>query len=94
MSQPTVLLSAFADEAANSKTIVEQFSSLAALGLQYYSPRFLDLEGTGKVEHVTELSDAGFETAGKTTTGIRSLGLQHRLADRQGETARSAGHIP
>ncbi len=61
MSQPTVLLSAFADEAANSKSIVEQFSSLAALGLQYYSPRFLDLEGTGKVEHVTELSDAGFE---------------------------------
>lgn len=58
MSKPTVILSAFADEAANSKTVVEQFASLAALGLQYYSPRFLDLTAGGNVKHVTELSAA------------------------------------
>lgn len=51
----SIILSAFADEAANSKTAVEQLSVLAALGLQYYSPRFIDVTGTGKVKHVTEL---------------------------------------
>ncbi len=56
--KPSILLSAFADEAANTKTVVEQFSSLAALGLQYYSPRFLDLTSGGNVKHVTELNEA------------------------------------
>src|SRR5690242_6887611 len=51
----SIILSAFADEAANSKTAVEQLSVLAALGLQYYSPRFIDVTGAGKVKHVTEL---------------------------------------
>jgi len=56
MSGPaSIVLSAFADEAANSKTAVEQFSALAALGLEYYSPRFVDVSGAGKVKHVTEL---------------------------------------
>ena len=55
---PSIILSAFADEAANSKTAVEQLSALAAIGLKYYSPRFVDLTGAGKVKHVTEL-DAG-----------------------------------
>lgn len=54
-AKPTIILSAFADEAANSKTAIEQFSALAALGLQYYSPRFIDVTGAGKVKHVTEL---------------------------------------
>jgi sugar phosphate isomerase/epimerase len=54
-SRPAIILSAFADEAANSKTAVEQLSALAALGLQYYSPRFVDVTGSGKVKHVTEL---------------------------------------
>lgn len=53
--QPQIILSAFADEAANSKTAVEQFASLSALGLSYYSPRFIDVRGTGQVKHVTEL---------------------------------------
>jgi sugar phosphate isomerase/epimerase len=53
----SVLLSAFADEAAYSKTAREQFAVLAALGLSYYSPRFVDVHGTGQVKHVTELSD-------------------------------------
>lgn len=54
---PTVLLSAFADEAANSKTAREQLSVLAALGLSHYSPRFVDVTGQGTVKHVVELSD-------------------------------------
>lgn len=57
MSQnPKVILSAFADEAANSKTALEQFSALAAIGLKHYSPRFVDVTGEGKVEHVCDLS--------------------------------------
>ena len=54
-NHPSVILSAFADEAANSKTAVEQLSVIAALGLRYYSPRFVDVSGSHKVKHVTEL---------------------------------------
>lgn len=54
-TRPTIVLSAFADEAANSKTAVEQLSVLAALGLRYYSPRFVDVAGSNRVKHVTEL---------------------------------------
>jgi sugar phosphate isomerase/epimerase len=50
-----VVLSAFADECANRKTAVEQLSVLAALGLKWYSPRFVDVTGAGKVEHVCDL---------------------------------------
>lgn len=56
--RPAIILSAFADEAANTKTAVEQFAVLAAIGLQYYSPRFVDVTGAGQVKHVTELSEA------------------------------------
>src|SRR5512143_3459376 len=41
--QASVILSGFADEAANNKTAVEQFAAVAALGLQYYSIRFIDV---------------------------------------------------
>jgi sugar phosphate isomerase/epimerase len=54
---PAIILSAFADEGANTKSVVEQFAALAACGLQYYSPRFIDVRGTGQVQHVTELDD-------------------------------------
>lgn len=40
--KPQVILSAFADEAANQKTALQQFAALAALGLEYYSIRFID----------------------------------------------------
>ena len=40
---PQVILSGFADEAANQKTAVQQFAAFAALGLQYYSLRFIDV---------------------------------------------------
>ena len=53
-NSPRVILSGFADEAANHKTAVEQFAAFAALGLQYYSIRFIDV-GTG-IKNVMELS--------------------------------------
>jgi sugar phosphate isomerase/epimerase len=50
-----VILSGFADEAANSKTAIEQVSVFAALGFEYYSLRFVDL-GSG-VKNVMALDD-------------------------------------
>ena len=55
---PAVLLSAFADEAANHKTALEQFAALAALGLKWYSPRFVAVEAGDEVSHVVDLPPA------------------------------------
>jgi sugar phosphate isomerase/epimerase len=52
--RPQVVLSGFADEAANHKTAVEQFAAFAALGLQYYSLRFVDVGGG--VKNVLDLT--------------------------------------
>src|SRR6188472_3888149 len=52
--QPSVILSGFADEAANQKTAEQQFSAFAALGLQFYSIRFIDA-GNG-VKNVMQLN--------------------------------------
>ena len=48
--RPNVILSGFADEAADKKdkTAVQQFTAFAALGLQYYSIRFIDVGGGTK----------------------------------------------
>ena len=63
---PQVTLSGFADEAANQKTAVQQFAAFAALGLQFYSLRFIDAgEGVKNVmaltkteiQHVRHLED-------------------------------------
>ena len=54
MAQSRVLLSALADEASFHCTAVEQFTALAALGLEYYSLRFIDV-GKG-VKNVMKLS--------------------------------------
>lgn len=51
---PPVLLSGFADEAANKKTIEQQFCAFAALGLRYYTIRFIDA-GDG-IQNVMMLS--------------------------------------
>jgi sugar phosphate isomerase/epimerase len=59
-SSARVILSAFADEAANHKTAIEQMAALAAIGLSYYSPRFVDVTGSGQVKHVVELSDSEY----------------------------------
>jgi sugar phosphate isomerase/epimerase len=53
-SDTHVILSGFSDEATNHKTAVEQFSTFAALGLQYYSLRFVDV-GNG-VKNVMQLT--------------------------------------
>jgi sugar phosphate isomerase/epimerase len=53
-NRPHVILSAFGDEAAVHKTAVEQFAALSALGLQYYSLRFIDV-GHG-VKNVMKLT--------------------------------------
>ncbi|MFM1902252.1 MAG: hypothetical protein RLZZ440_152 [Planctomycetota bacterium] len=54
MPTSQVLLSALADEAAFHLTAVEQFSALAALGLEYYSLRNIDV-GKG-VKNVMKLT--------------------------------------
>ncbi len=52
---PRVFLSGFADESTANKTIVEQFAVYAALGLQYYSIRFVNLgEGVKNVMKLTK----------------------------------------
>jgi sugar phosphate isomerase/epimerase len=55
-----VLLSGFADESANEKTAVQQYTAFAALGLRYYSIRFIDA-GNG-IKNVMKLSDAEIST--------------------------------
>jgi sugar phosphate isomerase/epimerase len=52
--QARVIISAFGDEAAVNKTAVEQFAALSAIGLEYYSLRFIDV-GEG-VKNVMQLS--------------------------------------
>jgi sugar phosphate isomerase/epimerase len=54
-SHPTVLLSGFADESANNKQAELQFAAFAALGLRYYSIRFIDV-GNG-IKNVMALDD-------------------------------------
>ena len=61
MSQK-IIISAFADEAANRRTVLEQMTALSSIGLSYYSPRFIDIENNGTIKHVVELSDDEFST--------------------------------
>jgi sugar phosphate isomerase/epimerase len=49
-----VILSGFADEAANQKTCEQQFCAFAALGLRYYTLRFIDA-GAG-IQNVMQLA--------------------------------------
>ena len=60
-SKPSVIISAFADEAANYRTALEQMTALAAIGIRNYSPRFIDVAGDGTVEHVVDLSPEKLE---------------------------------
>jgi sugar phosphate isomerase/epimerase len=53
-NKPQVVLSGFGDEAANHKSAVEQFAAFAAMGLQYYSLRFVDV-GSG-IKNVMKLT--------------------------------------
>ena len=56
MSKPEVILTGFADEGPVSKRAEEQLTMMAALGLSYYTIRFIDV-GEG-VKNVMALSDA------------------------------------
>lgn len=60
MAKPEFILTGFSDEAANQKTIDQQFSVFAALGLKYLSLRFIDA-GNG-VKNVMNLSDEEIAT--------------------------------
>ncbi|MFN9917424.1 MAG: sugar phosphate isomerase/epimerase, partial [Pirellulaceae bacterium] len=53
---PPLLLSGLADEAANQKTAMQQFCAFAALGLKYYTIRFIDA-GAG-IQNVMQLESA------------------------------------
>jgi hypothetical protein len=54
LTEPQVILSGFADESAIHKTAVEQFAAFAAIGLQFYSLRFVDVGGG--IKNVMELT--------------------------------------
>lgn len=84
-----VIISAFADEAANHKTAIEQLAALSAIGLSYYSPRFVDVSGSGEVKHVVELSDAEYASLktlhaeyGMSVTSIGSRVGKVKLLDK------------
>ena len=53
-SNPRIILSGFADEATIHHTAVEQFTAFSALGMQYYSLRYVDV-GNG-VKNVMKLT--------------------------------------
>jgi len=80
-STPSIILSAFADEAANSKSAIEQMAALSAIGLEYYSPRFIDVTGSGQVKHVTELSGDELSKLAKLQTeyGMKVTSIGSRL---------------
>ncbi|MCH2129258.1 MAG: sugar phosphate isomerase/epimerase [Pirellulaceae bacterium] len=69
-AQPQVILSGFADEAAIRKSGTEQFAAFAALGLQYYSIRFIDI-GRG-VKNVMQLTKSEI-------TKVRNLQSEYGL---------------
>ncbi len=55
MANPEVILSGFADEGPVSKRAEEQLTMMSALGLSYYTIRFIDVGGG--VKNVMELGD-------------------------------------
>ncbi|QDS88207.1 Xylose isomerase-like TIM barrel [Rosistilla ulvae] len=59
-SAPSVLLSGFSDEAAIDKTAVQQFAAFAALGMKWFSLRFIDA-GDG-IKNAMQLTDPEIKT--------------------------------
>ena len=64
-ANPEVIISAFGDEGANSRAAVEQLAVLSSLGLEYYSPRFVDVAGDGNIKHVVDLNKAELKKLAK-----------------------------
>ncbi len=56
---PPVLLGGLSDEAANQKTAMQQFCAFAAMGLRYYTLRFIDA-GAG-IQNVMQLEPDSIE---------------------------------
>ena len=97
MPKPQVLLSALADEAAFDVTAVEQFAALAALGLEYYSLRFIDVGGG--VKNVMKLTVAEIrkirhleDRFGLNVTSIASPIGKVKLVDKPDGTKN--GYVP
>ena len=68
-----LLLGGLADEAANQKTAMQQFCAFAALGLRYYTLRFIDA-GTGAgIQNVMQLEPQGIEN-------VRNLQKEYGLS--------------
>lgn len=68
-----LLLGGLADEAANQKTAMQQFCAFAALGLRYYTLRFIDA-GTGAgIQNVMQLDPQGIEN-------VRNLQKEYGLS--------------
>ncbi|CAE7840335.1 unnamed protein product, partial [Symbiodinium microadriaticum] len=76
MTKPQVILTGFADESANQKTAEQQFSAFAALGLEYYSIRFIDVgNGIKNVMDLTKAEIAKLRTLeGEYGLNVSSLG--------------------
>ncbi len=70
MANPEVILSGFADEGPVSKRAEEQLTMMRALGLSYYTIRFIDV-GDG-VKNVMELTD---EEIGRLKDMHREFGI-------------------
>ena len=81
--RPRVILSGFADEAAARKTVVEQFAAMAALGLEYYSIRFLDVGGG--IKNVLKLTLPEIRKVRQLQNEFGMDVLVARLADRQSQ---------
>lgn len=62
-NNPSVLLTGFADEAANEKTAIQQFSAFAAIGLKFFSIRFIDVGGG--VKNAMKLTKQEIKTVNK-----------------------------
>jgi sugar phosphate isomerase/epimerase len=92
--QPSVILSGFGDEAANQKTAEQQFSAFAALGMQYYSIRFIDA-GNGiknvmqltkqeiaKIRHLEDEYDLNVATLGSPIGKVKLLDVEDGTKNR------------
>ena len=75
MNQPGILLSGFADEAAPEKTLDQQFSALAALGMRYYSIRFVDAGNGIKNVMALEASEIDHVLARMSNYGVNVSSL-------------------
>ena len=91
-SSRQVLLSALADESAFHLTAVEQFTALAALGLEFYSLRFIDV-GKG-IKNVMELTKSEIQKVrhlegeyGLNVASIASPIGKVKLVDREDGTS-------